>query len=253
MLERLRDRLLAVLRVPSGVHPPAGDPARTRVFRAAPAFFRYRVAVWALAQLGALVGLVVGYLVLRQIALEVERDWFTWGLRAVEAVGVLTFLANVAVSLAVLRLDFEQRWYAVTDRALRIREGILVVREQTMTFANIQQVGIRQGPVQRWLGIADVHVSTAGGAGGGTEHGGVGRGMHEGFFRGVGNAAEIRDLIRERVRRHRDAGLGDPDDAEHVPASVEAEPLAAVHALHDEVRALARTLGAGRAAPTGQS
>ncbi len=254
MFERFRDRLLAFLRVPPGVHPPAGDPARTRVFRASPSFFRYRVAVWALAQFGALVGLVVGYIALRALALEVQNEWLTWGIRVVEAIGVIAFLANVAVSLAVLRLDFEQRWYAVTDRALRIREGILVVREQTMTFANIQQVGIRQGPLQRWLGIADVHVSTAGGAGGGSEHGSGGHGMHEGFFRGVGNAVEIRDLIRERVRCHRDAGLGDPDDPEHAPAvgSAEAPPLAAVHALRDEVRALAQTLLASHATPPNQ-
>ena len=37
--------------------------------------------------------------------------------------------------------------------------------------------------------------------------------MHLAYFRGVQNAAEIRDLMLERLRRWRDTGLGDPDEA----------------------------------------
>lgn len=245
MFDRLRDGLLAWLRVPQGVHPPAGDPQRTRIFRAAPAFLRYRLALWGLAQAGAFGGLVVGYLALRALSVEVGQPWLTAGILVVESIGVLTFVANLLVSYAVVRLDFEQRWYVITDRALRIREGVLLVREQTLTFANVQQVGIRQGPLQRWLGIADVHVSTAGGASGsGADGAHKGPGMHDGFFRGVGNAAEIRDAIRDRVRQHRDAGLGDPDDTEASGrAASEAAAVAAVRELHGEVRALGQALG----------
>jgi uncharacterized membrane protein YdbT with pleckstrin-like domain len=103
----------------------------------------------------------------------------------------------------------------LTDRAIRIREGIATVREKTIALANIQNIAIRQGPLQRFLGIADVEVKTAGGGGqsaemeGGRKHGDP---MHVGYFRGVDNAEEIRDLLREGVRRQRDAGLGDPDE-----------------------------------------
>ena len=252
MLDRARDAVLAFLRVPREIHPPAGDAARTQVFRAAPNFFRYQLALWTLKQLGALVGLLGGYALLQQLAQVIGRPWVTTAITVVEGLGVLAYLVNLPVSLAILRLDFEQRWYAVSDRALRIREGILHLREQTMTFANIQQVGIRQGPLQRLLGLADVHVSTAGGAGGSAEDSSkVGHGMHEGFFRGVANAAEIRDLIRERVRLHRDAGLGDPDDTDHMPG--EPPALAAAREIRDEIRALGRTLGVAPAPPAGQS
>jgi hypothetical protein len=37
--------------------------------------------------------------------------------------------------------------------------------------------------------------------------------MHLGYFRGVDNAEEIRDLILDRMRGLRDSGLGDPDEA----------------------------------------
>ncbi len=67
------------------------------------------------------------------------------------------------VSLALVRLNFEKRWYIVTDRSLRVREGILNVREMTVTFANIQNISISHGPVQRAIGIAELRVDTAGG------------------------------------------------------------------------------------------
>jgi hypothetical protein len=39
----------------------------------------------------------------------------------------------------------------------------------------------------------------------------------------VDHAEEIRDLVRARMRRVRDAGLGDPDDAPYEPAPVAVE------------------------------
>jgi uncharacterized membrane protein YdbT with pleckstrin-like domain len=140
--------------------------------------------------------------------------------RAAEGFAFLALLFQIVVGWTVLRLDYELRWYMLSDRAIRIREGITTVREKTIALANIQNISIRQGPVQGLFGIADVEVRTAGGGSGGTggAHGQRGKGtepMHIAYFRGVNNAEEIRDLLREAVRRHRDTGLGDPDDARH--------------------------------------
>ena len=52
------------------------------------------------------------------------------------------------LTFALVRLDYELRWYIVTDRSLRIREGVTSLRESTMTFANIQHIAVRQGPLQ---------------------------------------------------------------------------------------------------------
>ena len=64
-----------------------------------------------------------------------------------------------------MRLDYEQRWYVVTDRSLRLRTGVWSVREMTMSFANLQQITVTQGPLQRLLGLADVRFQSAGGGG----------------------------------------------------------------------------------------
>ncbi len=65
--------------------------------------------------------------------------------------------------------------------------------------------------------------------------------MHRGFFHGIDNAPEVRELILDRLRRFRDAGLGDPDEVHH--EETESEPrenelLTAAQGLLGEVRRL---------------
>jgi len=62
----MRDWLLRVLRVPT--QPCIPDGARqVEVFRASPNYFRYQLALWILAQIGALIGLGFGLLFLAQL------------------------------------------------------------------------------------------------------------------------------------------------------------------------------------------
>ncbi|HEX6927046.1 MAG TPA: PH domain-containing protein [Longimicrobiaceae bacterium] len=243
MPEGLRRWLLKVLRVPP--EPAIPEGASVRVFRAAPAYFRYRLVLWALGQLGALGGLIAGLIGLSFLMPIVTHPLLSFGLRAVEAVAWLTFVVQLLFSLAVLRLDFDLRWYVLSDRSLRIREGIMTVKEKTMTFANIQQISIRQNPIQRLLGIADVHVRTAGGGAGGSSAGEKsGESTHEAYFRGVNNADEIKGAIQDRVRLHRDAGLGDPDEPAALPPAPTLEPvLAAAREVLAEVRRWPRVTG----------
>jgi hypothetical protein len=169
--------------------------------------------------------------------------------------GFVLYLVQIPATYAMRRLDFEFRWYIVTDRSLRIRSGLMRLQESTMSFANLQQVEVKQNPIQRLLGLADVHVQSAGGGGDQmTEHGKNHDSLHTGVFHCVENATEIRDLILERLRLFRQAGLGDPDDHHHeplprdaVPPSVEIIPahtdtLAAAQEVLAEARALRRAL-----------
>jgi hypothetical protein len=115
-----------------------------------------------------------------------------------------------------------------------------------MSFANVQQVVVSQGPLQRLLGLGDVKVKSAGGGGdSGHPHHQPKDDMHTGLFHNVTNASEIRDLIVERLRRFREAGLGDPDDktsfalsAPAMPQAVSAETLQAARELAAAARAL---------------
>jgi membrane protein YdbS with pleckstrin-like domain len=233
MLDALRDWVLDLVKVPKEPQPPAGDASSIRVFRASPNYYRYKRWIWAIGQAGALIGLIGSLVAVYFAGRAVDEPLFSTVMGIVEVLAVLVYVVQLPVSLAIMRLDYELRWYILSDRALRIREGILIVKEQTMTFANVQQVGIRQGPLQRLLGISDVHVTSAGGASKAAEaQAGASSSGHEGYFRGVDNPGEIREAIRRRVQMHRDAGLGDPDDVH------EGQAIEAAHELLTEVRAL---------------
>jgi membrane protein YdbS with pleckstrin-like domain len=207
-----RDLVLRAFRVPPTPAPPPGSPPR--VFRAAPNFFKLRMLRFAATQLFAIAGLVWAVNFIRWVDTTRTPDWVVWLLQAGEVFGIVALVFQALSGWAVVRLDYELRWYMLSDRAIRIREGIVTVNEKTVALANVQNIAVRQGPLQRLLGIADVEVNTAGGGGTtGEEHKGAGsERLHVAYFRGVDDAATIRDLVREGVRRQRDAGLGDPDD-----------------------------------------
>lgn len=161
--------------------------------------------------------------------------------------GIIAYFAQLPLTYAIARLDFDLRWYMVTDRSLRIRHGLWKINESTMSFANIQQVVVTQGPVQRLLKLADLRVSSAGGGGSDEHQAQADDAMHTGLFHNVTNADEIRDLIQERLRRFRESGLGDPEEKTPVPDSVAAtgpghELIAAARGLADEARALRREI-----------
>jgi uncharacterized membrane protein YdbT with pleckstrin-like domain len=247
-------QLVSLLRLPSQPQPPGGEQGSLRVFRAAPGYFRYRLARWGLGQLGALVGLVVGFSLVAHVAPRVaERSPLAAEfMRHAEWFGVGVYLVQLALTGALLRLDYRMRWYMVTDRSLRVREGLVVLREKTLTFANVQQVAVEQGPLQRLFGISDVRVRTAGGGSGGhkkQEAGGATEAAHEACMRGVSDAPALRDLVQAGVRRHRDAGLGDPDEAAALPVSgaqaVSPEAVDAARELLAEMRELRARLTQG--------
>ncbi len=212
-LSRLITRFL---KVPPEPEPPMGSPGSVRVFNAASGYYHYRLLLWAFAQVGTVIGLIVGLAFLAGgvefMSLPIGREVAV----LLEATGIGLFLVQIPLSFLMVRLDYRYRWYMITDTSLRIREGLMTVREKTMTFANIQNLSLRQGPVQRVFGISDLQVRTAGGgadvAGESKKDLAEALNMHIGYFRGVDNADEIRDLILVQMRGMRDSGLGDPDE-----------------------------------------
>ena len=220
MRDALEGLIKRLLRVPPEPHAPGGAPGSLRLFRAAPAFLRYRLLGWGIGQGAALLGTVAGVVSLRLFVPGLPQALFI-----LELLAISFFMFQLPVSFLMILLDYEYRWYMVTDRSLRIREGVVKVQEKTMTFSNVQNVSIRQGPMQRMFGISDVEVRTAGGgeaSGGGKDQQGVSDNLHLGYFRGVDNAGEIRDTILAHLKRLRTGGLGDPDE----PAIGELESIA---------------------------
>ncbi len=233
------------LRIPPPPGPPAGAHDSIRIFRGAPGLYRYQLVLWLLKQIGAGVGLVIGIGVLSISGFPYKRLF-----DILEAFGVAFYLASLPFTFLMVHLDYQLRWYIVTDRSLRIREGLIRVVEQTMSFANIQNISVRQGPLQRFFGIADLEVRSAGGGARSSGHDKKQVDLHLGIFRGVDNAEEIREAILARVRQLRDSGLGDPDGGPEVGAVAKpvavVVPSASAVAAARELLAEVRDLRAGR-------
>lgn len=229
MVKLIESLLLRWLRVPPEPAPPDGTFGSAIVFRAGRNYWRWRIFCWALAQTGILLLVLMPLLPLLTRKTPMPSGSLSI-LLAVEALLLGIYLLVLFITYHAQRLDYELRWYVVTDRSLRIRSGIWSVAETTMTFANIQDLRITAGPLQTALGLADLEVSSAGGSGSGET--GAKRG-HSARFSGVDNAEAIRDLITDRLKKYRDAGLGDRD-----------EPVATAEESAQELLAEARALRA---------
>ena len=105
----------------------------------------------------------------------------------------------------------------LTDRSLNIRKGVLFRVEKNIPLDKIQDVGLREGPILRWLGLSSLVVETAG------QSGQAGADAH---LIGIVDAPSFRDRVLDRrdevVERLRgpapvaagaDEGAGEPAEA----------------------------------------
>jgi uncharacterized membrane protein YdbT with pleckstrin-like domain len=116
----------------------------------------------------------------------------------------------------------------------------------TVNFANIQNISISQGPLQRALLIADLRVDTAGGGGGAARGKHATENLHTAWFRGIDNANEVRELIQQRLRRLKDSGLGDHEElAPAATTEFSAAWLMALREIHTEAASLRRAASRG--------
>lgn len=234
LLDPVRRGLLSFLRV-SDAPPEAPGGEHVEIFRASPRFLTYLLLAWALRtafMVLAMGGMVTG----ASIAIVVEEK-IVWPAVLLGGTTATFLLVFAFISYATIRLDYEMRWYVLTDRSLRIREGIAHMREVTLTLANVQDIKVSQGPLQRLFDLTDVVVDTAGGGGAvaGAAHGSVHG--HHGVLRGVEKGSELVAKIKSRVQQRKGTGLGDSDEVvEH--ASAGTSMVEALREVRDEARRL---------------
>lgn len=183
--------------------PPRLPGDHVDAFKPAPEFLKYlKLYFW--------IGLVlIDVLILAPwIALMIHRPMI--GLAVAPIVWAIAIVPDILVYIG-LHLRYDTTWYLLTDRALRIRSGIWIIKETTFTYENVQNVTLHQGPIQRIFGISDIAIRTAGGGG---SQGGKGHATtHVGVIAGIADAPTIRDRIMDRVRQSRTTGLGDERSA----------------------------------------
>lgn len=208
LYEIIKGPLLQVLRAPhEPPQPPRGSADSVQIFKASPRFLTLKLVVHFASMATAL-----GFELLLWAFSPDSTVAMALGITSAAFI-VGTFILTL-LRYFLIRLEYDMRFYVLTDRSLRIRRGAMAIEESTYTFANVQNLTLRQGPLERLFGLAHLHIDTAGG-----------RPMakaaatdvmdHRGRVDGIDGAGAraLRDQILRWVTRHRDSGLGDTDEA----------------------------------------
>ena len=185
--------------------------------------------------LGALFGLLNQFVAAGVGAVALYAAEPRWGLVAAAAILALELLV-IGFTLVAVRVDYELRHYLVGDRSLRVAQGAWKREEVTLSYANIQNIEVTQGPLERLFGFKSLTISTAGSdapAPGGGAQG------HLAAMVGLADAEELRRLILDMLKGQRDTGLGDAHPGEATALSLERlkEVRDAAVALRDAARA----------------
>lgn len=141
----------------------------------------------------------------------------------------------IGFALVTTRVDFELRHYLVGDRSLRVAQGAWRREEVTLSYANVQNIEVNQGPLERLFGFKSLTISTAGAdTTPGAEN------SHLVTMVGLQGADELRALILGMLEHQRDSGLGEPRSPPATPTSLSLSRLneikAAALALRDATR-----------------
>ena len=123
----------------------------------------------------------------RQQIFSLERpDPALWRLYVIHAVltgpGILFMLPLLYFRYRTLRYRFD-------EEGIHMRVGVLFRREVNLTYARIQDIHLRSGFIQRWLGLADIQIQTASGSAGA-----------ELVIEGFKEFEAIRDFLYTRMR-----------------------------------------------------
>jgi membrane protein YdbS with pleckstrin-like domain len=212
---------------PPALPVPAGETMES--FRPSEGFLRYLKFLFWIALTAFDVPLIFAWLV-------ITIRYPVAGAILALPVLILAIVPDIVAYIAI-HLRYDTTWYVMTSRSLRIRRGIWLLHETTITFENVQNVEIKQGPVQRYFGIADIHIDTAGGGGGekAGKHQSLAAAGHRGLIEGVSDAPRIRDMILTRLKRSKKAGLGDEAPHDHAAAWT-AQHVALLREIRDLVQ-----------------
>jgi putative membrane protein len=77
--------------------------------------------------------------------------------------GLMVALGGVVVAAVVGYVRWRHTTYSVAGEALHFRRGVISPDETSVPLGRVQAIDATQGPVQRLLGVQELHVQTAGG------------------------------------------------------------------------------------------
>ena len=133
------------------------------------------------------------------------------------------------VLLPLFMFRYRTLRYRFDEEGIHMRVGVLFRREVNLTYARIQDIHLQSGILQRWLGLADIHIQTASGSAGA-----------ELVIEGFKEFEAIRDFIYTRMRGAKvgavGAGAATPALADGASTTDDAEVVTLLLNIRDELR-----------------
>lgn len=133
----------------------------------------------------------------------------------------------ILITLPYLYFRYHTLRYRFDAEGVHMKVGILFRREVNLTYARIQDIHLRSGILQRWLGLADIQIQTASGSAGA-----------ELVIEGFKEFEAIRDFLYTQMRGYKTAVAAEhPAIAPAAPADGStAEVVALLGTIRDELR-----------------
>ncbi len=124
------------------------------------------------------------------------------------SIGILVVIAYTAFSFFWAKLSYHYYRYELTELGFRKESGVIWKKYVTIPYARIQNVDINRGILARILGLSDLHIQTAGIAGGFGSYGMAGMGS-EGRLPGLSKeeAEKMRDELVRRASKQQNQGV----------------------------------------------
>ena len=139
----------------------------------------------------------------------------------------------IVLSLPMLYFRYHTMRYRFDEEGISMRWGILFRREVNLTYARIQDIHLTSGVLQRWLGLADIHIQTASGSA-----------RAEMTIEGLREFEDMRNFLYAKMRGMKGGGKGAPAVASPAAAGIPAdgEAVALIQEIAQEVRAAREAL-----------
>lgn len=149
---------------------------------------------------------------------------------------IQSFMLPPISLLALLPLYFRYHTmrYKFDDEGISMKWGILFRREVNLTYRRIQDIHLTSGPIQRWLGLADIHIQTASGSA-----------AAEMKIEGLLEFEAIRDYLYTRMRGYQRGRAAAPAQAPSPVSGGEGAPSPELAGVLREIQA---EMAAARAA-----
>ena len=150
---------------------------------------------------------------------------------------------GIVATLPYLFFRYHTLRYRFDAEGIHMKVGILFRREVNLTYARIQDIHLRSGFIQRWLGLANLDVQTASGSA-----------SAELVIEGFKEYEAIRDFLYTRMRGYQSrqaAATGTAPQTSVTPAAGgDAEVVSLLLNIRDELRKTRESLEARPTNPT---